>query len=470
MSISVPPRLPLGSTETASSPATSPQPSPRAATRQTHADLASRQRQHAGTGNSFAPRNRPVPSQANAPGGRLPVTDSMLHSALHPAMPHTPSALQLYGEALARPFMTTPPLRAFLSPPVAAEPYVAPSVAGLQCVSFAQMTPEDARAALLAMDIAPQFLETMKGDLNHCTNPYSADWSADRTRQFVATYGQLVAMPNGLDNATVAALYRMLASPEPTTPTPPAGALADQPQRQTLPFMQMTLEDARAALQAMEVAPPMLARMTKDLLICVETEGSPVGPECARQFQHEYGHLLAMPPHLDAAALTTLVNLLMDLPEAQPQVQPQVQTQVQPQAQTPVQTQVQTEAQPQAQAQAEPRAVPQTDTPAPLAPRLALHAMEPAEAMKALLALNLPEQQLVDMAQHLMLINYALNNEDSDGGSDSDGDGDGESSLYKLAMGFVQNHGHLIELPEQLQSDILRAMAKMLISAIPEED
>ncbi len=404
MSISVPLRSPHGPADPASSPATGPQPASRAATRQAHANLVSRPREHGGTDTSLGPRNRLGPYQAHTPGS---------------------------------------------PPPMTTAPYVAPSVAGLQRVSFsAQMTPEDARASLLAMDISPQFLDAMKADLNHCTNPYAAGWSADSPRQFVATYGQLVAMPNGLDNATVAALYRMLASPEPATPTEPTRAQAAQPQPQTLPFMQMTLDDARAALQAMEVAPQTLARMTKDLLICVETAGSPAGPECARQFQHDYGHLLAMPPRLDAAALTTLVNLLMDLPEAQPPAEPHVEPHVEPQ----VHSQVQVEP------QSEPDAARQPETPVPPAPGLALHDMEPGEARQALLALNVPEPQLLDMAQHLMLLDDALMDED------------GDDLVQELAQEFVQNHGHLIELPTQVHPHTLRAMAQMLISAAPEDE
>jgi hypothetical protein len=365
---------------------------------------------------------------------------------VYPVVQHARSALQQLEEALmsplASPYMAMPTLQAFLSPPVTTQPYVVPSFDQPQRVSFAQMTPEDAGAALRAMDKPPQFFEAMKADLDHCTQPYSAGYSAQSVQQFIATYGQLVEMPNGLDTATVAALYRMLASPEPATQAMPTRAQATQPQPQTLPFMEMTLEDSRAALQAMEVAPHTLARMTKDLLLCVETQGSRVGPECARQFQHDYGHLLAMPPHLDAAALTTLVNLLMDLPEVQP----------------PVARQVEPHVEPQVQAQAEPHEAPQPDTPAPQATGLALHAMEPDEAMQAPLAPTVTERQLTAMAQDLMVLADALRGEN------------GKDPVEKLAQEFAKNHGQLIELPTPLNADILNEMARMLVSPMPEEE
>jgi hypothetical protein len=199
----------------------------------------------------------------------------------------------------------------------------------------------------------------------------------------------------------------------------------------------------------MEVAPHTLARMTKDLLLCVETQGSRVGPERARQFQHDYGHLLAMPPHLDAAALTTLVNLLMDLPEVQPPVAREVEPHVEPHAELHVG--------PQVEAQAEPHEVPQPDTPAPQATGLALHAMEPDEALGALLALNLPGDRLFEMAQRLMQLDYALKEDDED-------------LMQELVQGFVQDYGHQIQLPTEVDPNTLSSLAHVLVSAAPEED
>jgi hypothetical protein len=420
------PRPPHGSADSAASASTNSLPTRPATGRRAHSDLGPRLREQGDTGHSLAPRHRLGPSQQTPQQGPLSWLNSRLLQPTQDAL----AALERYGEALIRPYMTTPPLQAFLPPPVATWAYQAPSDAGLQSVSFTpQMTPEDARAALLAMDISPQFLEAMKSDLNHCTNPYSAGWSADSPRQFVATYGQLVDMPNGLDYATVAALHRMLATPEPATPpafTTPPGAQAAQPQQQILPVMEMTLADARAALRAMEVAPEMLARMTKDVLGCVETAGSQVGQERAQHFKSNYGHLLAMPPHLDAAALTTLVNLLMNLDQVEPQ--------------------------------AEPHVAKQPDTPQPLVQRVPLHAMDPADALQALLAMDVPEQKLLTMAQDLDRIfdAWPVKGQEEDEGDRVD--------VGALAHKFAQDHGHLIDLPVPLDLNTVIALGQMLES------
>ena len=413
MSFSVtPPRRPA---DTASSSTADTRPSPRGATQQVHAELASRARGTTGTETLLAPRNQigsPAPGNQELRGLQS-MTESMTHWVRHPQIQTLAAAFQQLGEAMMSRYgyqATEVPV----TPPAAPRPYVAPSVAGDQCVPLAEMGSKGARLALLGMGLSPQFLDAMKADLDRCTNPFSG-WGTISREQFVQTYGQLVAMPNGLDSSTVTALKDMLASPEPSTP--PTAQAAQPPQ--TLPVMEMSPENARAALRAMEVAPEVLARMTEDVLGCVETAGSEAGQQRAQQFRHDYGHLLALPQHMDAATLTDLVNLLMDLDQVEPQ--------------------------------ADPHAARQPDTPPPPTQRIALGAMEPAETLQALLDRGVPEQELSAMANDLhALVNVFV------------GKGDNKQAYHTLAYEFAQTHGHLIELPEQLDIRALHALVQIL--------
>lgn len=415
MSLPVIPQSPRRLADSASSSAAGTRPSPGAATPQAHSGLAPRAREHSGTQAPLAPRHR---LETSAPGRQTPrglvsMIESMTHSVLNPPIQAAGEAFQRLGEALMSRYMPAPRFDA--TPPAAPLPYVAPSLAGYQCVSFAQMTPEDARAALLAMDLSPQFLEAMKSDLNYCTHPFSLGCSPANQQQFVAAYGHLVAMPHGLDGDTVAALTRMLAAPE---PDPPSRAQATAP-RQSLPVLEMSFEDARAALRAMEVAPQVLARMAEDVLGCVEAAGSPAGLQRAQQFRRDHGHLLALPPHLDATTLTVLVNLLMDLDPVEPQ--------------------------------AEPRAPLQPESPSAQTQPLPLHTMEPADALQALLAQNVTEQQLSAMAEDLHGLVTAYLDEGGD-----------EQAYDELAHKFALAHGHLIALPAPLDINTLHALVGML--------
>jgi hypothetical protein len=207
----------------------------------------------------------------------------------------------------------------------------------------------------------------------------------------------------------MAALNRMLASPEPSTPQAAR-------QQQALPVSDMAPEDARAALRAMEVPPQVLAAMKNDVLACVETAGSVEGQQRAQQFRQDYGHLLALPQHMNAETLTDLVNLVMDL-------------------------------EPQAAAQAaRQREIPPSET-----RPIALGTMEPAAVLNAL---NLQGAELHTMMEHLDRL--------IDAESEDEGAADGGHEYNRLEGQFMQHYGHLFELPARLDLGHRIALGELL--------
>lgn len=429
--------------------------------------------------------------------------ESIVHAALTRPTQATVTALEQLGFAMMKPYMAPCEMQ-----PIAPLPYVAPSVAGYQTVPLAQMSPEDARASLLAMDLSPQFLDAMKADLQHCTNPLSPGWNLANQHQFVTTYGHLVAMPAGLDSATVAALNRMLASPEPPTPTaaqaaprpqavpvhdmPPedaraallamdlgpqfldamkadlqrctnpfsdgwspasqqqfvatyghvvampdgldgattaalnrmlaapatSAARANQP-RQAVPVGDMSPEDASAALQALEVPPAVIDRMTIDVLACLEAAGTPEGEQRANQFRQDHGHLLALPERMNMETLFRLLNTLQGVYPAEPDQPAAARAQVQ-------------------------------ESP-PCAGHAPLHTLEPADVLQQLFALGLQESQLRTMAAHLRQLD-ALAPEMG-----------GDEQIYaRQAHEFSEVYGPLFNMPLQMDLMTRLALARIL--------
>lgn len=333
--------------------------------------------------------------------GPWQMMESIVHAALTRPTQATVTALEQLGYAMMRPYM--PPSA---QQPPAPMPYVAPSVAGYQTVPLAQMSPEDARAALLAMDLSPQFLDAMKADLQHCTDPLSPGWNLASQHQFVATYGHLVAMPQGLDSATVAALNRMLASPE------PAASLAAQaaPAPQTVPVRDMAPEDARAALLAMDISPQFLDAMKADLHRCTNPFSEGWSPASRQQFVATYGHVVAMPDGLDGATTAALNRML---------------------------------------------APPETSAPRTSQPRQAVPvaAMSTEDARAVLQALEVPPAVIDRMASDVLdCIETAGTPEGS-----------------QRAQQFRQDHGQLLALPEHLNMETLFKLLDTLKGVHPAE-
>lgn len=339
--------------------------------------------------------------------GPWQMMESIVHAALTRPTQATLTALEQLGYAMMTPYMAPGTLL-----PPAPMPYVAPSAAGYQTVPLAQMSPEDARAALLAMDLSPQFLDAMKADLQHCTNPLSPGWNLASQHQFVATYGHLVAMPQGLDSTTVAALNRMLAPPESSV------ARTSQP-RQAVPVADMSPEDARAVLQALDVPAAVIDRMTTDVLVCIETTDTPEGRQRAQQFRQDHGQLLALPERMDMETLFKLLDILQGVHPAE--------------ADRPA------------------AATAQVQESSPRTGRAALHTLEPAEMLQQLFALGMQESQLRAMSAQLQYLD-ALSPEMG-----------GDEQIYaRQAHEFAETYGPLFNMPLQMDLMTRIALARML--------
>lgn len=402
-----------------------------------HPDLASRGRSGGGTKPSFAPRNLLPTSPGTLRGVQnewsrgLGWLASNLQSSMAAAnASHTVHAIQgavrwatdaagRLAQGLTRPFtaMSMPFTPPEMGIPLA-QPQPAVSGGWFQPVPLARMEPENARAALLAMGVAPQYLNVMWHDLGDCANPF-LDGSQDaRKRQFVANYSHLVVMPNGLDEDMMAKLSRMLAPPPQSAQPFSAEAAAQAQQRVSL--ADMAPEDAFQALQALGVAPQQLSRMARDLADCTH----PFIDDGERRIRESrfvagYQHLLALPKGLDPATVQKLNHMLAGVPLAPPRA-----------------------AMPQPAAAAA-LAVPASQ---PSAQRVPLD-MDPADALQALRSLGAQEQQLHAMARDLDRL------------WDTPPRGGQREAAARV---FADRYGHLVQLPDPLDVDALLALSRML--------
>jgi hypothetical protein len=320
------------------------------------------------------------PAAVAVPGGLTPRTQPAGASA-SPVRRPLPRA-----QSASRPAATMPAAR---------------SIDGTGPVPLRDMGPENARAALLAMGVAPQLFDAMGYDLRDALNPFLEGPQEARQQRFVEVYGHLVAMPGGLDEATVAALNRMLS---------PAEA-QDAAVLQVVPVLEMEPADARAALLALGVEPAVLARMAHDLHRYTDPFSDGARDDQESRFLADYGQLVALPYGLDNRTVARLAEMLEGL-------SPQDLPAMQPSQGLPEQVQ-----------------------------RIALDGgMSPADALQALRSLDVPEQALFEMAQDLVRIWRAA-------------PADGEQDPARV---FARKYGHLIALPARLDADTTLALARML--------
>jgi hypothetical protein len=397
-----------------------------------HPGLSARSRSGSEARPLLAPRNLPPPSSSRGwLGSTLQSSLSAANAsytvhAMQGAVRWATDAVARLAHGLVRPFTTTPmPFTPVATGVPVVQPQPAPSGTWFQAVPLARMEPEDARAALLAMGVAPQYLDAMWRDLGDCANPFLAGSQDARKRQFVANYSHLVLMPNGLDEDTMAKLSRMLEPPAQTAPEPvssPRPEAAAQPQQRVSLAGGMAPEDALQALQALGVTPQQLSGMARDL---ADSTHPFIGGDERKSresgFVARYGHLLDLPQGLDPATVQKLNHMLADVTPAPPR------------------------------AAAPPPPEPAVSTaPAqhPSAQRVPLD-MDPADALQALRSLGVQEQQLHAMARDLDRLWDT---------SPSGGQGD------DAARAFAGRYGHLVQLPQHLDVDTLLALSRMLAS------